>query len=74
MTEIKLTWDGVKQSCDSLAGESFFCNDNDTKCTPELADHFDTSNLPEVFTAWIDSYLVDSFTVTFIGIYILLSS
>jgi hypothetical protein len=72
LTEIKLTWNGVKQSCDSLAGGSFFCND--TKCTPELADHFDTSNLPEVFTAWIDSYLVDSFTVTFIGIYILLSS
>ena len=72
LTEIISTWDGLKQYCHSLAGKTVFCNDSDTRCTPEIADIFDTSNLPEVFTAWIDSYLVNSFTVMFIGIYIII--
>ncbi|VDI68596.1 Hypothetical predicted protein [Mytilus galloprovincialis] len=64
-------WDTSQTLCHSLAGENVFCTENNTrkKCRPEIADFYDTSGLPETFTAWVDSFLQTSYSITFDGCY-----
>ncbi|XP_063423651.1 uncharacterized protein LOC134707631 isoform X2 [Mytilus trossulus] len=67
----KSDWDTSHTSCHSLAGEDVFCNEYNTsqKCRPEVTDFYNMSGLPETFTAWIDSFLQTSYSITFDGCY-----
>ncbi|XP_052093476.1 uncharacterized protein LOC127729663 isoform X2 [Mytilus californianus] len=64
-------WDTSHTSCHYLAGEDVFCTEYNTsqECRPEVADFYDMSGLPETFTAWIDSFLQTSYSITFDGCY-----
>lgn len=65
----KSDWDTSHTSCHSLAGEDVFCNEYNTsqKCRPEVTDFYNMSGLPKTFTAWIDSFLQTSYSITFDG-------
>ncbi|CAC5417379.1 unnamed protein product [Mytilus coruscus] len=64
-------WDTSRTSCHYLAGEDVFCSEYNTsqKCRPEVSDFYDTSGLPETFTAWVGSFLQTSYSITLDGCY-----
>ncbi|XP_052093284.1 uncharacterized protein LOC127729486 isoform X2 [Mytilus californianus] len=73
LTTRRTRWEDLKESCNTAANVSLlFCsknNEDDTSCDVRRINSIDTTNLPDTFSAWINAYLVRSFSIVYEGCY-----